>query len=105
MSGWFEHFSKLSATSTDLSFDEDYHNLVLQDLPEIEDIRLAQGQLTSPVTVDELKKAIKDLNRGKAADVIGITAEHLLFAEDSILDDLCLLVNKIFESGQVTESS
>ena len=50
------------------------------------------------------KKAVKNLNRGKAADVMGITAEHLLFAEDYILDDLCLLVNKIFESGQVTES-
>ena len=41
---------------------------------------------------------------GKAADVMGITAEHLVFAEDSILDDQCLLVNRIFEFGQATES-
>ena len=53
------------------SFDEDYHNLVLQDLPEIEDICLAQGQLSAPVTVEGLQKAIKNLNRGKAADVMG----------------------------------
>ena len=41
--GWFKHFSELSTTSDNPSFDEDYHNLVLQDLTEIEDICLAQG--------------------------------------------------------------
>ena len=33
-----------------------------------------------------------------------MTAEHLLLAEDTILDDLCLLINKIFEAGHVTDS-
>ena len=104
LSGWFKHFSELSTTSDNPSFDEDYHNLVLQDLPEIEGICLAQGQLSAPVTVEELKKAIKNLNRGKAADVMGVTAEHLVLAEDTILVDLCLLINKIFEAGHVTDS-
>ena len=33
-----------------------------------------------------------------------MTAEHLVLAEDTILDDLCLLINKIFEAGHVTDS-
>ena len=33
-----------------------------------------------------------------------MTAEHLVLAEDTILDDLCLLINKIFKAGHVTDS-
>ena len=56
------------------------------------------------MTVEEVKKAINNLNRGNAADTMRITAEHLVFAEDSILDPSCLLLNMIFQSGQVTDS-
>ena len=73
-------------------------------LPEIENICLAQGKLNAPVTVEELKKDINNRNSGKAAHVMGVTAEHLVLAEDTILDDLCLLINKIFEAGHVTDS-
>ena len=99
LSGWFRHFRELSTTSETHSFDKDYHNL-----PEIEDNCLAQGQLGAPVTVEELKKTTNNLNEGKALNVMGVTAEHLVFAEDSILDDLCLFIKKIFGSGHVTDS-
>ena len=35
---------------------------------------------------------------------MGITAEYFVYAEDSIIDSLCLILNKLFESGQVTDS-
>ena len=41
---------------------------------------------------------------GTLADAMGITAEHFVYAENSIIDRLCLILNRLFESGQVTES-
>ena len=35
---------------------------------------------------------------------MGITAENFVYAEDSIIDSLCFIFNKLFESGQVTDS-
>ena len=104
LSGWFEHFKSLASASEDPSFDEDYHHLVQMDANEIEDICRAQGQLAAQVTKKEVQTAIKELNRGKAADALGITAEHFVYAEDVIIDILCLLLNKLFETGQITET-
>ena len=74
------------------------------DTDEIEDICHAQGQLSAQVTKEEVKKAIKELNKGKAADAMGITVEHFVYAEDLVIDSLCLILNKLFESDQVTDS-
>ena len=97
LADWFEHFKTLSSESDDPSFDQDYHRLVLQ-IVEIEDICQAQGQLSQPVNVEEVKKAIKHLNRGKAADAMGITAEHFIHADETVLDALCLLLNSLFQA-------
>ena len=104
LSGWYEHFKTLSSSSESQSFNQDYHHLVLMDTNEIQDICHAQGQLSAQVTKEEVKKAIKELNNGKAADDIGITAEHFVYAEYSVIDSLCLILNKLFESGQVADS-
>ena len=31
--------------------------------------------------------------------------EHFVYDEDSIMDSLCLILNKLFESGQVTDEN
>ena len=104
LSGWFDHFKTLSSATEDPSFDQDYHHLVSMDADEIDDICRAQGPLASQVSKEEVRKAIEELNRGKAADALGITAEHFVYAEDSIIDSLCLLLNKLFETGEVTDT-
>ena len=103
LSGWFDHFKTLSSATEEPSFDQDYHRLVSMDVDEIDDICRAQGPLASQVSKEEVRKAIKELNRGKAADALGITAEHFVYAEDSIIDSLCLFLNKLFETGEVTD--
>ena len=64
LSGWYEHFKTLSSSSERQSFNQDYHHLVLMDTNEIEDICHAQGQLSAQVTKEEVKKAIKELDKG-----------------------------------------
>ena len=78
LSGWYEYFKTLSSSSESQSFDQDYHHLVLMGTNEIQDICHAQGQLSAQVTKEKVKKAIKELNKGKAADAMGITAEHFV---------------------------
>ena len=41
------------------------------DTNEIEDICHGQGQLSAQTTKEEVKTAIKELNKGKAADAMG----------------------------------
>ena len=53
------------------------------DTNKIEDICHAQGQMSARVTKEEVKKATKELNKGKAADAMGITAEHFWYADES----------------------
>ena len=80
LSGWFEHFQALSSESIDPSFDQDNHRLVLQEVTEIDDICRAQGCLTAPVTVTEVEKAVKSLNRGVVSCIITVEPVNVFMA-------------------------
>ena len=43
-------------------------------------------------------KALSKLNRGKAADIMGMTAEHLLFSED---DTFLVILNEILHKASI----
>jgi uncharacterized protein YukE len=51
------------------------------------------------VTIEEVKKAIQNLNSGKAADEYGITAEHVKFAGSEIYTLYQDIFNQIFQEG------
>ncbi|MEW8547615.1 MAG: reverse transcriptase family protein, partial [Candidatus Thiodiazotropha sp.] len=104
LSGWFEHFRKLASCDEELFQCQSYHKLVQQEFPEIEDICKWYGQDVIPITREELMKSLSKLNRGKAADIMGLTAEHLLFSEDSALDTLLVILNEILQKGSITDS-
>ena len=61
---------------------------MLHEVAEIGDICRGQSCLSAPVTVREVEKAVKNLNKGKAVDAMGIIAEHFAHAEDAISDTL-----------------
>ena len=44
------------------------------------------------------------MNRGKAADVMGITAIHLIFSDGAYIDILLAILNDILEKGSITDS-
>jgi uncharacterized protein YukE len=56
------------------------------------------------VTIEEVKKAMQKLNRGKAADEYGITAEHVKFAGSKIYTLYQDIFNQIFQEGRVEQS-
>ena len=57
-----------------------------------------------PVLKEELVKALSKLNRGKAADIMRMTAEYLLFSEDSAIDIQLVILNEILHKGSITDS-
>ncbi|CAC5398746.1 unnamed protein product [Mytilus coruscus] len=51
----------------------------------------------------ELKKAIKSLNKGKSADIYGITVEHLIYAGEKLEQLLLRLINLVFKHGCIPD--
>ena len=56
------------------------------------------------VTEAELADALSSLNKGKAADIYGLTTKHLLFASDTLLPVLTSLMNSIFCLSDLPDS-
>lgn len=82
---WYEHFQELSTAPQDPSFDQDYHRFVSLQAEEIEDICRAEGQPASPVTTEEVKRAIKGLNKGKVTYAMESTTEYLYMQKTQYL--------------------
>ena len=87
MRGWFEHFESLATPSEKPDFDENYRRLVDLEVSEIMDMcsRLNKSS-TELVTKQQVKEAINSLNRGKAADIYGLTAEHFLYGGEGLVE-------------------
>ena len=51
-----------------------------------------------------LADALSSLNKGKAADIYGLTKEHLLFASDTLHSVLTSLMNSIFGLSDLPDS-
>ena len=55
------------------------------------------------VTMNALDKAIKSINKGKAADIYCLTIEHILNAGKEAVIYLSVLINHIFHPGDIPE--
>ena len=55
------------------------------------------------VTCEQVEKAIASLNRGKAADYYGVTAEHFLFGGEELLSVTTEIINNLYKYGELTE--
>ncbi|KAK3103658.1 hypothetical protein FSP39_020819 [Pinctada imbricata] len=101
MNGWVSHFEKLSNPSDHLdaikTSDAAHIQNVDADIDIIRDIcNEAQG-LPYSVSMEEIRDEVKKLNKGKAPDAYGITAEHIIYAGETVLEFLCTIFNAIFK--------
>ena len=53
------------------------------------------------VTKEELLEVIRIINKGKSPDIYNLTIEHIVYAEDSILNIILEMINQIFKTGEV----
>ena len=61
-----------------MNFNAEYHNLNKYEVSIITEI--VKDNNIPVVTMNELEKAIKSINKGKAADIYGLTIEHIFNA-------------------------
>ena len=77
LGSWRKHFGELATQSSNPLFDEKYKILVERELLEIIDLHESSSDQYDAETEQELADALCSLNKGKAADIYGLTTEHL----------------------------
>ena len=88
LDAWADHFQELGLPLHDDS--DNYYQQVVQDIATINTLL----QDTPPTfSYDDVKEAIKKLNRNRAADPQRLMAEHLKFAPPSLISSLVDLFN------------
>lgn len=95
LSGWYEHFKNLATKTNNPDYDLKFLERVEEEVAVIYLICLNVSQDISLVTDQEIKDAIQKLNRGKAPDGYGVSAEHIIHGEQDVLDIIKLLLNQI----------
>ena len=93
LEGWKSHFEQLAERSISENYDKDYLHLAEAEYQTI--IQLCKERVVHvPVTKQEVKKAINSLNRNKATDFYGMTAENIVYGGDNLV----ILIDNIFVS-------
>ncbi|MEW8546756.1 MAG: reverse transcriptase domain-containing protein, partial [Candidatus Thiodiazotropha sp.] len=95
------------ATPADVaSFDKDYYDLVECEVREIMDMCCGSPVEVEPryIAKEDVEKAISKLNRGKAADFYGVTAEHFLYGGEELLSITTDIINCLYRNGKLTDS-
>ena len=100
--GFREHFSNLANPVDDSRYKEDYHKTVLLETKQIK--QLVQDKDVEPVTLEELKNAMGNINRRKAPDYYGLTIESLLNGGQELHVAILNLLNSILQIGKVPQT-
>ena len=105
LDGWRDHFGSLAVPDATCSFDEDYREMVDLEIRETMDMcRDARSDGHERITVQQVKQAVSALNRGKAADVYGLTAEHFLHGGDGLLETTTDIINGLYKFGKLSSN-
>ena len=75
--GCATHFQKLALPLTNENFDDEYKELVDQDIESIITICETEEREINPVTEEEVQKALSRFKNNKAMDSMGLCSEHL----------------------------
>ena len=98
---WKDHFSGLCTEKKETRFDEQHYSMVSRDVQHWYSGHEGDPFLDAPLTTDEVRKAIKKLNKGKTAGFDRITAEHLQNTGSSVADLLTELLNRTIQLEHV----
>jgi len=100
--GFKTHFEQLACVDDDLTYDEEFNNIVQTEYESL--VELTRNKQISHVSLDEVKSAIKSINRGKSADIYGLTIEHIDNSDDRVIHSLQTLINRIFKDAEVPDA-
>ena len=96
---WMESFRKLGLENSDFKdFDADFYNrikAVVQDNPVV---AIDNKELDQEITLEEVRKAVSQLKRGKAVGVDGVMNEVFKYGGDRVTVYLWKLFCRIFDN-------
>ncbi|KAH3813278.1 hypothetical protein DPMN_141731 [Dreissena polymorpha] len=75
--GWAKHFETLATPINDQRYDNSYLKQATEDLNHLQIAFQTRGITIEDTDVPEVEGAVAKLNNSKAADSMGLTAEHL----------------------------
>jgi hypothetical protein len=101
--GWSQYFEELATPKDNIFFDSNNKNSreLMFILLQLLELREARNGNAPQLNEDEIRKHIASLKNGKAADLFGLTAEHLKLASPSIVPVLQALLNKAFTAQKL----
>ena len=99
---FFKYFSELALPKDDPLFDKEHKQQVELDYLLIEMITSSNSEHSEKlvITIEDIEKSVKGLNRGKSPDSYGISAEHIQHGGYIIIKYLfdifkCMIKNRI----------
>ena len=101
LTGFHEHFKSLASKKINNDHDKKYLEQIEMEVVNINEICLESAHNPTMVSCKEIRDAAKTLNRGKAADVYGVTAEHIYHGGQELLTAVQTLFNNILYDKDV----
>ena len=103
--GWAEYFQKLANAEVLPHFDEEFHSSMKlkRHSLAIQCMKHCNDQSHDPISEKTIAKHVKALKTGKAADVYGLTTEHIKYADTKLLHFLTEITNDVFSTGKLPD--
>ena len=104
LEGWANYFETLASAEVLPHFDKEFHHTskLKVHLHALESEALYEHDF-KPVNEDSMAEFICSLKNGKAADVYGLTAEHIKLASEEIILILTKLTNDIYKDRKLPD--
>ena len=93
---WRRHFANLGTPQNKTNFDDQHYNAVTEFVRLYNEGRANDDNfLNDPFSIEEIRTALSNLNRGKAPGADMVSAEHIVYAGECIEQVLMFLYNSI----------
>ena len=73
------------------------------EVREIQELCTRHPTNNRQITPEQVKKAIASINRVKAADIYGVTAEHFLHGGEELFRTTANIINSLYRAGALTD--
>ena len=100
----FARYYEDLATPKDQGYDSAYLELCSVRHEIIKQICDDNSESAEPITTTEVRNAIRSLNNKKASDEFGLTAEHLKFSENILVEEITGIFNQILQTKTVPDA-
>ena len=95
---WRTHFANLGTPKLKPNFDDRHFRTLSEFIKNYNNSNVIDDNFLSiPFTLEEVRKAVKTLNLGKAAGFDLVTAEHVVNADEHLTEVLLILYNSIVD--------